>query len=45
MRTTLQATIHDLILREMLLDADEPVPAEYKELVDVYYRVLSEDLR
>lgn len=41
----LQATIHDAILKSMPLDADEPVPAQYKEYVETYYRVLSEDLR
>jgi len=28
-----------------LQDSDEPVPPEYKQLVDEYYKALSDDLR
>ena len=41
----LQAKIQDIILRDILLDKDEPVPPQYKALVEEYYRVLSDDAR
>lgn len=41
----LQAKIQDLILRDVLLDKDEPVPPQYRALVEEYYRVLSDDVR
>jgi hypothetical protein len=41
----LQATIQEIVLNEAQLDRDGAVPPEYREFVDEYYRVLSEDLR
>jgi hypothetical protein len=41
----LQAKIQEIILKDILLDKDEPVPPQYKKLVEQYYKVLSEDLR
>jgi hypothetical protein len=41
----LQAKIQEVILKDALLDKDEPVPPQFKALVEEYYRVLSEDLR
>lgn len=41
----LQAAIQKAILATALLDADQAVPPDYKDLVDEYYRVLSDDLR
>jgi hypothetical protein len=41
----LQGKIQEAILAGALLDADEPVPPEYRELVEEYYRALSDDLR
>jgi hypothetical protein len=41
----LQARIQEVILKDALLDKDEPVPPQFKALVEEYYRVLSEDLR
>jgi len=41
----LQAKIQDIILRDILLDKDEPVPPQYKALVEEYYRILSDDAR
>ena len=41
----LQAKIQEAILASSLLDADQPVPPQYKELVEKYYRALSDDLR
>jgi hypothetical protein len=41
----LQAKIQDIILRDILLDKDEPVPPQFKALVEEYYRVLSDDAR
>lgn len=41
----LQAKIQELILAGALLDADESVPPDFKELVEEYYRALSDDLR
>ena len=37
--------IQEAILASALMDSDDAVPAEYKPLVEEYYRVLSEDLR
>lgn len=41
----LQTKIQEAILAGALQDADEPVPPEYKALVEKYYRTLSDDLR
>jgi hypothetical protein len=41
----LQAKIQDIILKDILLDKDEPVPPQFKALVEEYYRVLSDDAR
>jgi hypothetical protein len=41
----LQAKIQEVVLRDALLDRDEPVPPQYKSLVEEYYRLLSDDLR
>jgi hypothetical protein len=41
----LQAKIQEVILKDALLDKDEPVPPQFKALVEEYYRILSEDLR
>jgi len=41
----LQARIQELILGEALVDRDGPVPPGYKEKVEDYFRLLSEDLR
>jgi DNA repair exonuclease SbcCD ATPase subunit len=41
----LQAKIQDIILRDILVDRDEPVPPQYRALVEEYYRVLSDDVR
>lgn len=41
----LQVKIQEAILAGALLDADDSVPPEYKELVETYYRELSDDLR
>ncbi len=41
----LQAKIQEVILAGALLDMDQPIPAEYRPLVDEYYRTLSDDLQ
>lgn len=41
----LQTKIQEAILAAALVDANQPVPPEYKELVERYYRALSDDLR
>jgi Domain of unknown function (DUF4175) len=41
----LQMRIQEIILKDALLDRDEPVPPRFKALVEEYYRVLSEDIR
>ena len=41
----LQSKIQEAILSSALLDSDQPVPAEYKPLVEKYYKTLSDDLR
>ncbi len=41
----LQVKIQDIILQSILLDKDEPVPPQFKALVEEYYRVLSDDAR
>jgi hypothetical protein len=41
----LQTKIQEAILAGALQDSDEPVPPEYKGLVEKYYRTLSDDLR
>ena len=37
--------IQEAILAGALQDADQPIPPEYKALVEKYYRALSDDLR
>ena len=41
----LQAKIQEIVLDSALADRDGRVPPSYKELVEDYYRVLSQDLR
>jgi hypothetical protein len=41
----LQARIQEIILDSALADRDGRVPPRYREMVDDYYRVLSQDLR
>ena len=41
----LQSSIQEAILAATLQDGDGAVPSNYKDLVDEYYRVLSDDLR
>ncbi len=41
----LQTKIQEAILAGALMDADQSVPPAYKELVEKYYRALSDDLR
>ena len=41
----LQAKIQEIMLENALVERNGPVPAQYKNLVDDYYRVLSQDLR
>jgi hypothetical protein len=41
----LQAEIQAIVLRDALESGDEAVPARYRDMVDSYYRALSEDLR
>ncbi len=41
----LQTKIQEAILAGALMDADQPVPPAYKDLVEKYYRALSDDLR
>ena len=41
----LQAKIQELILNDALVDRDGAVPPGYKDKVEDYFRVLSEDLR
>ncbi len=41
----LQAKIQEIILENALVERTGPVPPQYKELVEDYYRVLSQDLR
>ena len=41
----LQTKIQEAILAGALLDSDQPVPPEYKPLVEKYYKTLSDDLR
>jgi hypothetical protein len=41
----LQAKIQEIILDSALADRDGRVPPRYREMVDDYYRVLSQDLR
>ena len=40
----LQVRIQEIILKDAFLDQDEPVPPQYQKKVELYYRVLSEDL-
>ena len=41
----LQTRIQEAIIAGALMDADQPVPPAYKDLVEKYYRALSDDLR
>jgi hypothetical protein len=41
----LQVRIQEIILKDALLDRDEPVPPQYRALVEEYYRALADDLR
>jgi Domain of unknown function (DUF4175) len=41
----LQAKIQEMVLENSLVERNGPVPPQYKNLVDDYYRVLSQDLR
>lgn len=41
----LQTKIQEAILAAAIMDADQPVPPQYKELVEKYYKALSDDLR
>ncbi|MFN0054736.1 MAG: DUF4175 family protein [Planctomycetales bacterium] len=41
----LQAQIQEALLAGGLMDADAPIPPAYRELVEKYYRALSDDLR
>jgi hypothetical protein len=41
----LQVRIQELILKDAVLDQDQPVPEQYRKHVEQYYRTLSEDLR
>jgi hypothetical protein len=41
----LQARIQEAILAGGLMDSDQPIPPEYRDLVEKYYRALSDDLR
>jgi hypothetical protein len=41
----LQSRIQEAILAGALQDADQPIPPEYRDLVEKYYRALSDDLR
>jgi hypothetical protein len=41
----LQTRIQEAILAGALMDSDQPIPPEYRELVEKYYRALSDDLR
>jgi hypothetical protein len=41
----LQVRIQELILKDAILDQDQPVPEQYRKQVEDYYRALSEDLR
>ncbi|MGO9464063.1 MAG: DUF4175 family protein [Isosphaeraceae bacterium] len=41
----LQAKIQEIVLDNALVERNGPVPPQYKNLVEDYYRVLSQDLR
>lgn len=41
----LQVKIQEAILAASLQDADEPVPPQYRQLIEEYYKALSDDLR
>ncbi len=41
----LQVKIQEIMLENALVERNGPVPPQYKNLVDDYYRVLSQDLR
>ena len=41
----LQAKIQEMVLDSALVERNGPVPPQYKNLVEDYYRVLSQDLR
>jgi hypothetical protein len=42
---SLQGKIQEIMLDNALVERNGPVPPQYKELVEDYYRVLSQDLR
>lgn len=41
----LQQQIRELLLKDLVASGDEATPPEYKELVDRYFQVLSQDIR
>jgi hypothetical protein len=41
----LQTRIQEEILESSVMDADPMVPSAYKELVEKYFKALSDDLR
>jgi hypothetical protein len=41
----LQVRIQEIILKDAVLDRDQPVPPQYEEKVKKYLRTLSDDLR
>jgi hypothetical protein len=41
----LQVRIQEIILKDAVLDQDQPVPEKYRKHVEQYYKTLSEDLR
>ena len=43
--SALQAKIQELVLENALVERTGPVPPQCKDLVEDYYRVLSQDLR
>jgi hypothetical protein len=42
---SLQSKIQEVMLLRAEMDADQPVPPQYRPLVDEYYRAISDDLR
>ncbi|MBN2579508.1 MAG: hypothetical protein JXB10_10990 [Pirellulales bacterium] len=41
----IQVRIQEIILKDAVLDADQPVPPQYKKEVEQYLKILSDDLR
>jgi hypothetical protein len=41
----LQVRIQEIILKDAVLDSDQPVPEQYRKQVEEYYKTLSKDLR